>query len=269
VDYADQRYYASAYGRFNTPDPYQATDNGGIDANTPESWNRYAYVLGDPVNYLDPMGLFGCQPQFCEGNSDGDGDDSDGPLILGPQPDQLFGPNVRSLTVSHYSRTGTNESAIANALTLIQNNILSGKNPCSSWLAGVVGGFSASEFIAAIMGSGPSQYTFGYGLINSPTTAAFVGNTNANGTPVAGLPGDATITINSNGAFFNSGQQIGGGGAQYQGGSIQAQVFILLHELAHEVGAAGFQADNGNNNAETSNNNLVQKNCGKQIAGLP
>jgi RHS repeat-associated protein len=53
LDYADQRYYASGYGRFNTPDPYRASAGLG----DPGSWNRFAYVGGDPVNRFDPFGL--------------------------------------------------------------------------------------------------------------------------------------------------------------------------------------------------------------------
>jgi len=53
LDYADQRYYTNTHGRFMSPDPYKAS--GG--ASDPGSWNRYAYVGGDPVNYDDPNGL--------------------------------------------------------------------------------------------------------------------------------------------------------------------------------------------------------------------
>ena len=56
-DYADQRYYAPGSGRFMTPDP------SGLDAtdvSNPDSWNMYAYVGGDPVNYSDPEGLLRC-----------------------------------------------------------------------------------------------------------------------------------------------------------------------------------------------------------------
>jgi RHS repeat-associated protein len=53
LDYADQRYHTATYGRFLTPDPYQASA-GPAD---PGSWNRYAYVEGDPVNKNDPSGL--------------------------------------------------------------------------------------------------------------------------------------------------------------------------------------------------------------------
>lgn len=51
LDYADQRYYASSYGRFNTADPAPAR------APEPATWNRYAYVAGDPINRSDPRGL--------------------------------------------------------------------------------------------------------------------------------------------------------------------------------------------------------------------
>ena len=60
LDYANNRYYSNAYGRFMTPDPY----GGSAKSNNPQSWNRYAYVIGDPVNKNDVTGL---------------GDDDDGP----------------------------------------------------------------------------------------------------------------------------------------------------------------------------------------------
>ena len=53
LDYADQRYYASTYGRFNTPDPTHAS----VSLSDPFSWNRYSYTEGDPVNGNDPSGL--------------------------------------------------------------------------------------------------------------------------------------------------------------------------------------------------------------------
>jgi RHS repeat-associated protein len=53
LDYADQRFYASTYGRFSTPDPYRKSAR----RHNPGSWNRYTYVNGDPVNRQDPSGL--------------------------------------------------------------------------------------------------------------------------------------------------------------------------------------------------------------------
>jgi RHS repeat-associated protein len=52
LNYADQRYYAAQYGRFNTPDRYKAS----VGSSDPGSWNRYGYVGNDPVNYMDQGG---------------------------------------------------------------------------------------------------------------------------------------------------------------------------------------------------------------------
>ncbi|SPF39432.1 hypothetical protein SBA4_2340002 [Candidatus Sulfopaludibacter sp. SbA4] len=54
-DYADQRYYSPLSGSFWTPDA------GGLataDSSDPTSWNRFAYVQGDPVNFRDPSGRY-------------------------------------------------------------------------------------------------------------------------------------------------------------------------------------------------------------------
>ena len=58
IDYADQRFYAATYGRFLSPDPYSASGGAG----DPGSWNRYSYVGGDPVNFIDPSGNTKCDP---------------------------------------------------------------------------------------------------------------------------------------------------------------------------------------------------------------
>jgi RHS repeat-associated protein len=52
LDYADQRFHSPGTGRFLSPDPYMAS--GG--AANPGSWNRYAYVQGDPINHKDHTG---------------------------------------------------------------------------------------------------------------------------------------------------------------------------------------------------------------------
>jgi RHS repeat-associated protein len=54
LDYAEQRYYSSALGRFITPDPFE----GSVRLGNPETWNRFAYVENDPINSTDPHGLY-------------------------------------------------------------------------------------------------------------------------------------------------------------------------------------------------------------------
>ncbi len=68
LDYAKNRYEQPGMGRFLTPDPYMAS--GG--AQDPGSWNRYAYVGGDPIKYNDPKGREQCDP-----DTEDCGDDSD------------------------------------------------------------------------------------------------------------------------------------------------------------------------------------------------
>jgi RHS repeat-associated protein len=58
LDYAMARYYPSSLGRFMTADPALVGDPGD-----PQSWNRYAYVLNDPVLYSDPTGLIAIAPE--------------------------------------------------------------------------------------------------------------------------------------------------------------------------------------------------------------
>src|SRR5271170_2995808 len=53
LDYAYQRYYTAGLGRFMTPDPSSA----GVAASTPQTWNPYTYVAGDPINANDSTGL--------------------------------------------------------------------------------------------------------------------------------------------------------------------------------------------------------------------
>lgn len=50
------RYYASSMGRFLKPNPIN-----GKPANQ-QSWNLYAYVRNNPVNFNDPTGLYTNQP---------------------------------------------------------------------------------------------------------------------------------------------------------------------------------------------------------------
>ncbi len=291
-DYAMNRYYNNSWGRFLTPDPYGPSAKPA----NPLSWNRYAYVANDPVNRNDPSGLnmmdfwdpgwgggggggfdafnpgspcdayAGCGWDAWNnwgnnrGNNNGNGPDPGEPS----DPRGGAGGENSRISVRDYSRAGPKESTIATVLQKLLDSILSQNNDCSKWLSGAE--FSGAEFVRAILAGGPSDYTFGHGILSSSSTAAFVGNRNPDGTPVQGLPIDSSITVNDNGGFFTPGFTIGP--RNYQGGRLQAQASILLHEIAHEVGAAGIKSDAGKPAAGQFNDSLVDKYCGKEIRGL-
>jgi len=53
LDYFGARYYGNTQGRFTSPDPLLASGRPLM----PQSWNRYTYVLNNPVRLIDPNGL--------------------------------------------------------------------------------------------------------------------------------------------------------------------------------------------------------------------
>jgi len=98
LDYAQNRYYANTLGRFTSPDPYVATDGSVDDPSDPQSWNRYAYVEGDPVNYYDPDGLLQACPEGTHVGADRkscDPDHSTGPVKQPPKK-TIDGPPVQN-----------------------------------------------------------------------------------------------------------------------------------------------------------------------------
>ena len=59
LDYFNARYYSSVQGRFTSPDPLLASAETG----DPQTWNRYSYVLNNPVGRIDPSGMDDCTPE--------------------------------------------------------------------------------------------------------------------------------------------------------------------------------------------------------------
>jgi len=53
TDHATYRQYYNTLGSWMSPDPYM----GSYDPSNPQSFNRYSYVLNNPLTYVDPEGL--------------------------------------------------------------------------------------------------------------------------------------------------------------------------------------------------------------------
>jgi RHS repeat-associated protein len=262
-DYADQRYYNGGMGRFWSPDP------GGIktaNPTDPGSWNRYAYVGGDPVNYIDPGGLFRCNPAYCQPVS-----------TVPPPPSQYNGNNgSQGPTFNWGPYSGDNEEPdpsdnpysrkVVGGLVGIRKNIDPG---CLSWLESGIAGSQVSVF---------NQYynqLLGVGGTPLAGAADFTGTQYQGASAATNVPDlPFYITVNTMGAFFQSGLGVGYVDDQYaadmnslQSGTGSAQMFILLHELAHYFKAQGFDQGDTSIAAQKHNNDMIWDKCGKTIKG--
>jgi RHS repeat-associated protein len=273
LDYAQQRYYASTLGRFTTPDPYMAS-GGPPD---PQSWNRYAYVRNDPVNYLDPEGLqdypvivstglmmrmsgfewaapaisgygmsgFGRAPVAHLLGRDGAGEG-----LAPPRPPQ-------TLHVEGPTKTGGQYSSVKDAFT----RTLASLDPdCEAFLnsgGGNVRTVASDLFEHDLVAVGGFDIKY----------SAF---TNTAGTDLPA--GYASMVFNTSSAFFQGPTGMGGvftvNNGQIRGGTPQAQVFIILHELSHLLSSQGFMSDFGNAKAGWQNDRVISSFCRNTLIGV-
>ena len=122
LDYAEQRYYSSAAGRFVTPDPYE----GSVRLGDPDSWNRYSFVSNDPVNRVDPRGL-----DDSWGGS-GTDDGSSDPGYSDPGSSDSWDPNTNTVTAEPEPLPQATETSITYDLTSINDPTINPPNPSES-----------------------------------------------------------------------------------------------------------------------------------------
>jgi hypothetical protein len=272
---------------------YYMASGGPAD---PQSWNRYTYTRGDPVNRVDLTGMDD-EPTCTVGSSDwcitgtgsgssgnGDGSGQGGGGFGGAGSAFPSSGSCASMTLTGYilcmqsTQSKTTINKVSNLSTTsaqaiaIQNDLrwleqaIAGDPTCSKWL-----GSSVSSDIEYMLGNNPGgQMMVGVGSFSDNGTNAVAGTNGTNMTP-----GSMLITINTNGAFFNSSAGVGYGVPSWiQAASAAEQGLILLHELAHLVEAAEFVQNDGplNNpnyvNNQKTNNQLVMQNCGSIINSL-
>jgi len=139
------RYYDNQTMRFISPDP----SNLAIRYTRPSSWNLYQYANNNPVNVIDPTGLFG----EAEGGTNANADDG---VAISPEVIVVIGKS---------SLKGEILSALADAVTevgiagIIKNVIVvaTGENPITGEKVGVGGRILAGVTVALNAG------TFGVG----------------------------------------------------------------------------------------------------------
>jgi len=68
LEFAQARYYNTIHGRFTTVDPLN--ESGSTD--NPQTFNRYAYVINNPLNLVDPGGMMACAAEYSYSDCGGD-----------------------------------------------------------------------------------------------------------------------------------------------------------------------------------------------------
>jgi RHS repeat-associated protein len=256
-DELDQRFYTSQFGRFMSADRFK-----GANPADSGSWNKYSYTESDPVNWIDPSGEMRCSPdEPCDddGGVGWPGDPTPCTAVASascqpgnggagePQP-----KTPKLLHVTKIAKSGSNYDAVVKRL----NQISAGIDPdCEKFLESGGNGSSSSYINGLLSASLLAVANF---------TSSIAAITGTGGTDVPA--GTAAIIVNNNGAFFDGDYVVENG--MYKGGTGQAQIAILLHELAHALGATGFQSDYNNPSAGKSNDMLINQNCGKTIQNL-
>jgi len=81
------RYFSPHLGRFFSVDPA-----GGV-ASAPQSWNRYAYTLGNPLKHTDPQGLAAIDSCSNSGSDEERAGSCEGTIdVIGEDPDGDYDP---------------------------------------------------------------------------------------------------------------------------------------------------------------------------------
>ncbi len=279
-DYAVNRYQSPGYGRFLTPDRMTGHPSD------PESWNRYSYTEGDPINFLDPSGAYQCGTPCSSSNptvdwsflnSSGE-NDTDMTTVCatvavygvnyaiffyGIDPSQIAmdcagGGGGGYGYVQARVAPGTPQPVVL-AINSGYNNAYdhAASFDCANFLTG---GAAGQDAVADALNALADTFYRALPLPAGPGTAA--------------QTIDATdVFINTNGAFFNAAVQNNGTvianmpnsqgvKTQFTFASLATfQGFILLHELGHEMGVLGPDLDaptNGMNSAGILDNCFTQ-----------
>jgi len=206
LDYANNRYYSNAYGRFMTPDPYQGTDGGPGDSNNPQSWNHYAYVVGDPINWIDPTGRF-YQPPSQPPPQDQCGTEDNPtpcppPIIFPSGPPSPSGGNPKgpnNACPSGTTRLANGPCATPAQIQCLYQALQANKNAQAAVIAKTIQGFyqgagtvvGAQIVLGCMLGTGAGTILGGVATTVLGGTGAFAG------APVGCLTGAVSTVLDS------------------------------------------------------------------------
>ena len=230
LDYAMNRYYFSQWGRFLSPDP----NAGSIALVSPQSWNRYGYVLGDPINRMDPSGLTSCgaNGDNCYDSVEVTDDDDSGIDVTYSTLGFAFAP------ISAFTKAA---NRLGSAIEAFEGRSSFSPN-CQRDIAAIAA--AAPDYID------PSTITI-TALQSAAASTSFVNGVGSqvsqsvlfpNAPQAAGIVADQTIgAIFSNPATLTTAVTTLGGNTIYINPSAISGILgvnqgLLMHELLHELG---------------------------------
>jgi RHS repeat-associated protein len=141
------RQYSSSLGRWMRPDP---AGLAAVDPSNPQSWNRYAYVLNNPLIYVDPNGLdcvyLNGAGTAVDGPNGVDRDSSSGEcrdtggtwfdgtinsnsIATDPNSDWVFAEGVGEATTGNSQYSCGGDSCDKDALSAFANSMTGGSSP--------------------------------------------------------------------------------------------------------------------------------------------
>jgi RHS repeat-associated protein len=196
--HAQFRQYSNLQGRWMSPDPY----DGSYDFSNPQTFNRYSYVLNNPLAYIDPSGLYTLPPLPPSGGGGGDGGGDcwwcwdGGGIGSGPRPPlQPPGSGNAGGGAPSNGRNCTPNPATPSQFVLATAQVAA----------------MTAQFFS---GAGPSDLTFGPNSATSQVMAQSAGVQDAlnsyymvgqtSGLSTFGAPGYATAGVNPVAQFVGS-----------------------------------------------------------------
>jgi RHS repeat-associated protein len=277
LDYAQARYYSSTQGRFTTTDPILTSAR----KTNPQSWNRYVYVLNNPVRLVDPNGLQGSNPvqnilQRMQDQPVSTERSSVTPEIqlhpIIPTADQAASIALANTAAGPLTSTLFNNAnqALQNALGMVaeQPGVV---NQCRQALITNFGNADPTTALQNLVTSGGAVHVNSDGLLEEGPQNVFNGNTTAadgriNGQDVsisrflAGNPTVNALTVGSNVYLDDS----------FNGRGSLGQAQDMIHEavvhLANGLTDDSFAPANSTNRRSDGShriNEIIRQNCNK------
>ncbi len=256
LDYATFRYDSSRLGRFMTPDLLAGT------ITDPQSLNRYSYVGNDPLDLTDPLGLLQSvcgKTGPCGDDVFEDGGSGGGGGGAGPGGGQ--GPGGGGGIAKQLEKL--RKLIDPKCLEFLNSNNLNALDTIKQIVDNGLFGTTTIDPVQQTTTTGPKDISSGLGTVfgtTTTTTTTFINNGDA------GLVPGQAITINTEGAYFYDkfkDVKLTTDRGKIKGGIEAAQLFILLHEVAHSTQV--LEHDAGDQNLVNKNDKKLEEKCGDTI----